>query len=134
MAQAAAGYLSLELEPDNPAYLDTLGWIYFMQGDVERALKEIQRAANLMPEDPTIVEHLGDVMDKTGKKDRAVGYWKRSFVLDPDVQRVRDRLTAAGVDLAPLVREAEARRAPAARSEKLRRLGDEVPAATPETE
>lgn len=98
---------SLELEPENAAFIDTLGWIYFMKGDYEKALVEVRRAANLMPEDPTIVQHMGDVMEKLGKPDKALNYWKRSFVLDPEQEELGKRLTNLNVDLEPLRSEAK---------------------------
>ena len=98
---------SLELEPENPAFIDTFGWILFMKGDTDGALKEILRAANLLPEDPTIVDHLGDIMKKQGKRERAIEYWKRSFILDSKQDKVAKKLTDEGVDLDPLRKQAE---------------------------
>ena len=115
---------SLELEPESPAFLDTLGWVYFRQGDLELALKQIQKAANLMPEDPTIVLHLGDIMDKMGKADRAVVYWERSFVLDPDNRDLAGRLEKLGRDLAPLRARAEKHRAEAEKAARQRSRED----------
>ncbi len=119
---------SLDLEPDNAAFLDTLGWIYFKQGDYERALKEIQKAANLMPEDPTIVEHLGDIMDKLGKPERAITYWERSFVLDPDNEQLARRLEERGRNLAPLREQATRRQAGGAKKSLLPRAGEDAEA------
>lgn len=111
---------SLELAPDSAAFIDTLGWIYFMQGEYKQALQEIQRAANLLPEDPTIVEHLGDVMDKMGKQDKALIYWKRSYVLDPENEKLATKLTGIGIDLPALKQESE-RRDQERKSQKIKR-------------
>ncbi len=122
---------SLEMDPDNAAFIDTLGWIYFMKGDFNNALKALLRAANLMPEDPTIVGHMGDVMEKTGKPDKALEYWKRSFILDPTNEAMAKKLMENGVDLAPLREDAAQReKNPTVR---VRRLGEDPRSATPET-
>ncbi|WP_428306888.1 hypothetical protein [Lacipirellula sp.] len=41
---------SLELSPDEPSYLDTLGRCYFSAGDVENAIKSQQKAVELAPQ------------------------------------------------------------------------------------
>lgn len=48
---------ALEFEPDNGAYLDSLGWAYFKKGMLKEALQNLQKANELMP-DPIISEHL----------------------------------------------------------------------------
>lgn len=108
----ALGYIrkALEARPDNAAYIDTLGWIYFMQQRYDEALREISRALELLPDDPTITEHMGDVKEKLGRADEALDWWKKSFVLDPDNEKLAARLTELGVDLAPLRERAAQRR------------------------
>lgn len=100
---------ALEVRPDNAAYIDTRGWIYFMQGKYAEARDDIERANALMPDDPTITDHLGDVYAKLGVIEEATDWWKRSFLLDPSNEQVAEKLTAQNVDLEPLKKEAEAR-------------------------
>ena len=94
-------------KPDNAAFVDTLGWIYFKQGRYDQALEQLSRAAELLPDDATITDHLGDVLRKTGKPEEALARWKRAFVLDPETKSLAEKLTERGVDLAPLRQEAE---------------------------
>ncbi len=98
---------ALALEPDSGAFVDTLGWVYFMQGKCQAALNEIRRASELIPDDPTITEHLGDVLFKLGDEKQAIPYWERSFVLDPDNTNVVHKLEQHNVDLEPLRKKAE---------------------------
>jgi len=69
---------ALEQEPQNPAYLDSLGWVLYQQGRYEEALSSLEEAVghSLQP-DPTIVEHLGDVLVKLGRPEEAVTSWQR---------------------------------------------------------
>jgi tetratricopeptide (TPR) repeat protein len=99
---------ALDKEPDSAEFIDTLGWIYYMQGKYEEAARELRRAHDLMPDDPTVKEHMGDVLDKLGRPKEALEYWKQSFVLDATNDRIAQRLTAAQVDLEPLKKAAEA--------------------------
>lgn len=86
---------ALEADPDNGAFLDSLGWFYFKKGDYERALKELTRALeNLKEEDPVVLDHIGDTHHALGKPAEAMSFWQRSLALDP-LPRVRDKLEAA---------------------------------------
>lgn len=115
---------ALAVNPTSAAFIDTLGWIYYMRGDYAKALEQLSKAAELLPEDPTILEHLGDALDKLGQQDKALPQWKRSFVLEPGNEGVAKKLKQAGVDLAPLRAEAEALR-------KEIETGKQEPASTP---
>jgi len=103
---------ALAIDPESGAFMDTLGWVYYMQGKYEAALTEIERAAQRLPDDPTVIDHLGDVLLKLGAEDKAVPQWKRSYTLDPDNEKVADKLASRGIDLQAL--KAEAQPAPAA--------------------
>jgi tetratricopeptide (TPR) repeat protein len=83
---------ALEYEPENGAYLDSLGWAYFKKGSFDEALVEVERAAVVMPDDATIAEHLGDIYSAKGLIDKARAAWKRSLELDPKQEKVREKL------------------------------------------
>lgn len=71
--------LSNELRPDQPSYLDTYGWILYVQGKYEDARIWIQKAIdNGGGENGTILEHMGDIMFKLGNSDSALEYWKKA--------------------------------------------------------
>ncbi|TGL45916.1 tetratricopeptide repeat protein [Leptospira perdikensis] len=73
---------AVSLEPDNPAYQDSLGWVLYRKKDYNRALLHLNFAASLALErgfeDPVIYEHLGDVY--LAKKDpvNALQFFKLS--------------------------------------------------------
>jgi len=66
-------------EPNNGAYLDSLGWAYYKQNKLAEAEEYLRKAAERQSHDPTILGHLGDVYSKLGQKDRAVNYWERAL-------------------------------------------------------
>ena len=84
---------ALSAEPDNAAFIDTLGWIYYMQGRYEEALTQLKIASELFSEDSTIWEHMGDTYLKLGNPTAAQEHWKKALDLSPDEQRLKDRLT-----------------------------------------
>ena len=66
--EEALGYIrrAVALDPQNGAYLDSLGWAYYKMGNYELAEENLRRAVDRMGDDPTIHEHLGELYLKTG--------------------------------------------------------------------
>jgi len=117
---------ALKREPDNGAFLDTLGWVHFRQGRAEEALRHLERSLEALPEeDATVLDHTGDALAKLGREAEALKRWTRAFVLDPSVAGLRAKLEARKVDLAPLLRQAEAEKQRAER--ELNRLSPGEP-------
>lgn len=75
---------SLENEPHNPSFLDTLGWIYFKKGDYAKAYEYISASIDNGAASATVYEHLGDVYDKLGDDNKAREWWGKAFDVDPD--------------------------------------------------
>ena len=77
----AVGYIkeALEIEPNNPAYLDSLGWAYYRTGDLAQAEEYLRRAVDRFSKDPTVHDHLGDVYFKQGNLKDAITHWQSSI-------------------------------------------------------
>jgi tetratricopeptide (TPR) repeat protein len=75
---------AVTLEPRNGAYLDSLGWTYFRQGKLDLAEKFLNDAAQILPRDATVHEHLGDVVAKRGDAIRALSLYRVALTLDPE--------------------------------------------------
>jgi tetratricopeptide (TPR) repeat protein len=83
-------------EPENAAYLDSLGWVLFKLGRAAEALDYLMDALEHLEEpDPTVYDHVGDVHAELGDLDQAVEAWQRSFDIEP-ADPVRDKLEQAG--------------------------------------
>jgi tetratricopeptide (TPR) repeat protein len=65
-------------QPDNRAYRDSLGWVYYRLGRYGAAIVELEKALDEKQPDGTILDHLGDAYQKAGKMDRAVAAWRRA--------------------------------------------------------
>ncbi|WP_169304727.1 tetratricopeptide repeat protein [Chloroherpeton thalassium] len=74
--------IAVENEPDNGAYLDTMGWIYFKMGKYEEAKVWIEKAVTLGRAGAVVQEHLGDVYLKLGNKEKAMEYWTKALEQD----------------------------------------------------
>ncbi len=95
---------ALVLDPKNPAYLDSLGWAQFKLAQYEPAEKSLRGALRYDPSDPTIREHLGDLLMATGRRQEAVQEWERALARGhEEPERVKEKLQKARV--APKARE-----------------------------
>ena len=79
-------------EPENGAFLDSLGWAYYRLGQFEKAEEYLDRAVQYETENEIILDHIGDVAWELGKKDKAKMHWMKSLKLDPNNEEVRDKL------------------------------------------
>ncbi len=70
---------AVDQEPQNGAYLDSLGWVYYKQNKLDEAESMLRKAVEHEPHDPTIRLHLGDVYAKQGHTDQAAVEWEKSL-------------------------------------------------------
>lgn len=74
---------ALAAKPDEPAIIDSMGWVQYRLGNHAEALKHLRRAFELQP-DAEIAAHLGEVLWVTGAKDEARATWARGREVDAD--------------------------------------------------
>lgn len=100
---------ALDIEPNNYAFLDSMGWVDYRLNHLYDAERELQHSLQLEAKDPTIHDHLGDVLFKEGKLKDAIAQWQSSLQesnssaseMDPeDVAKVQKKLDSARVKLA----------------------------------
>jgi tetratricopeptide (TPR) repeat protein len=101
---------AVELDPNNGAYLDSLGWVYFRLGDLDQAERNLRAAIDRFSKDPTVHDHLADVLAKQGNLKDAVTHWQKSLAeweaasptdTDPaEIAKVQKKLETAKVRLA----------------------------------
>jgi tetratricopeptide (TPR) repeat protein len=97
-------------DPQNYAYLDSLAWAYYKQGQYAMAEDYERKAALRMSSDPTVLDHLGEIEARNGKLQQAIADWQKSLQqystslvpeADPaDVAKVQHKLEGARVRLA----------------------------------
>jgi len=87
---------AVALEPDNAAYLDSLGWVLFKQHQWSEALEWLQKAVQQADQpDPTLYDHLGDAYAGMKVFDKAREAWRKSVQLEPN-DEVKKKLEKAG--------------------------------------
>lgn len=91
---------AVELEPEADFIIDSLAWAHYRLGNLDEAWTQIQRAVALGkngPEDPSMLEHFGDIAFARGDRASALRGWQASeeiflkLNLRDDARRVRNK-------------------------------------------
>jgi tetratricopeptide (TPR) repeat protein len=88
---------AVEADPENPAYLDSLGWVHYRLGAIDQAEYWLRRAIELSDEDGTLLAHLGEILVANGEVEEGRRYLRLALDLgceDPD--HVRSLLDSLG--------------------------------------
>ncbi len=75
---------AVKLDPENPDYLDTLGWIYFKMGKIEEAEKYLEKAFSKKPWEPEILEHLGFLKIKKERIEEGINFLEKSLEMSSE--------------------------------------------------
>jgi tetratricopeptide (TPR) repeat protein len=87
-----------KLNPEDPAILDSLGWVNYRMGNLDEAERLLRQALQEFP-DHEVAAHLGEVLWARGKQAEARKVWAAALQKQPDSAILRDtmqRLTGAG--------------------------------------
>ncbi|MDD3295833.1 MAG: tetratricopeptide repeat protein [Candidatus Omnitrophica bacterium] len=82
---------ALKEEPENGAYLDSLGWIYYRKGDFDKAKEYLEKSITYI-KDPEVYEHLGDLYITTGEKDKGLEFYGQGLENFPDYKRLQEKI------------------------------------------
>ena len=89
--------LAITAEPDNAAYLDTYGWIFYRLENYNDAAVYIEKSIATGRASAVVREHLGDVYLKLGRKEQALDVWKKALDMDPKNDALKAKILH-GVD------------------------------------
>jgi len=77
-------------EKENDPYItDSVGWGYYLIGDYKNAEKYLRRAVELMPEDPIVNDHYGDVLWQLNRKMQANYFWKSVLEFEDTEEKMK---------------------------------------------
>ncbi|MFP6850882.1 MAG: tetratricopeptide repeat protein [Pseudomonas sp.] len=86
-----------QLTPQDPAILDSLGWVNYRMGNLDEAERLLRKAMKEFP-DHEVAAHLGEVLWAQGKQKEALDLWREALKQQPDSEILRStllRLTGA---------------------------------------
>lgn len=89
---------ALALSPENPAILDSMGWVLFLEGRTQAALDYLSRAWEAYP-DPEVAAHYGEALWVSGAEEQARIIWEEGMEQNADHEVLREtiqRLTGNG--------------------------------------
>ena len=87
---------AVELAPNDPAIIDSLGWVQYRLGLYDEARQNLDKAYELYP-DHEVAAHLGEVLWVMGEKSAARAVWRKALESQPDSESIRsamERLTS----------------------------------------
>tara|TARA_B100000795_G_scaffold162761_1_gene122276 strand:- start:821 stop:2506 length:1686 start_codon:yes stop_codon:yes gene_type:complete len=70
------------VKSNDPYIIDSIGWAYYLVNDYVKAENFLRRAVELMPEDPIVNDHYGDILWKLDRKIQARYFWKNVLNLE----------------------------------------------------
>ena len=84
------------VKSNDPYIIDSIGWAYYLVNDYVKAENFLRRAVELMPEDPIVNDHYGDILWKLNRKIQARYFWGNVLNLeeieDEMKKNVKDKL------------------------------------------
>lgn len=92
---------ALSLNPENPAFLDSMGWLMYKMGKTQEAITMLDKAYKISG-DSEIAAHLGEVLWNSGKKEAAKEVWTKALASAQDSKSIQETLTRLKVPLADI--------------------------------
>ena len=77
---------------DDPYIIDSVGWGYYLIGDYSNAEKYIKKAVILMPDDPIVNDHYGDILWMLDRKLQAKYFWENVLNLDTAEDEIKKKI------------------------------------------
>lgn len=82
---------ALQLKPEDPAIMDSMGWVQYRMGNYQTAIEYLRQAMKAYP-DAEIAAHLGEVLWVSGAQEQARNAWSQGLRLDPDSGIILDTM------------------------------------------
>ncbi len=79
---------ALELQPNDPYIMDTVGWVHFKGGRIEEAIRYLEAAQGLKPEEGILAEHLGDAYYVFELADKAKEMYLKAVAVETDEKKL----------------------------------------------
>ena len=79
-------------EPDDAFIIDSIGWAHYLAGNYIKAEKLLKKALQIMPDDPIVNDHYGDILWRLGRKNEAQYYWNSVLNFDDTEKEMKDKV------------------------------------------
>ena len=75
---------------NDPYIIDSIGWAYYLIGNYAEAEKLLRKAVQIMPTDPIVNDHYGDILWKLGRKTQANYFWKNVLTFEDVEEKMKE--------------------------------------------
>ncbi len=86
---------AIAISPNDPFYIDSLGWVYYRLGDLEKASEYLKQAVAIKP-DPEFIAHYGEVLWQQGQREQAKQIWQQGIKAAPDNKLLKETMQRFG--------------------------------------
>ena len=84
--------IAYDSKSNDPYIIDSIGWAYFLIDEYKEAEKYLKRAVELMPDDPIVNDHYGDILWKLDQKIQARYFWNSVLSFDDTEDDMRENI------------------------------------------
>jgi len=77
---------------NDPYIIDSIGWAYYLVEEYEKAENFLKRAVELMPQDPVVNDHYGDILWQLDRKIQARYFWQAVLNLDETEDAMKETI------------------------------------------
>jgi tetratricopeptide (TPR) repeat protein len=77
---------------NDPYIIDSIGWAYYLVEEYEKAENFLKRAVELMPQDPIVNDHYGDILWQLDRKIQARYFWQAVLNLDETEDTMKETI------------------------------------------
>ena len=86
------------LENEDPYIIDSIGWAYYLTKDYSKAEKFLKRAVLIMPDDPIVNDHYGDILWKLNRKIQARYFWSNVLKMEDAEKKIIKSINKKMID------------------------------------
>ncbi len=83
---------AIDIEPENAAFLDTIGWIYYKMGTYKKAREYLEKSLKINENNPVILEHMGDIYHKLDASSLALPLYEKILKQDANNKLIKEKI------------------------------------------
>ena len=83
---------AIVVEPENAAFLDTIGWLYYKMGIYKKAQEYLEKSLNINENNPVILEHMGDIHRQLNASNKALLLYEKALEKDANNKLIQDKI------------------------------------------
>ena len=87
-----------DLKKEDPYIIDSIGWAYYLINDFSKAEDHMKKAVQLMPEDPVVNDHYGDILWKLDRKIQARYFWNSVLNFEDTADEMKRKINIKLID------------------------------------